>query len=238
MKLERKLVDTISFRTQSFFRRVVKKLAKFLFGTRYSILSRTIFELGTLELIGNLAKLTSKDREILVTEGYIFDLPDSLLVRVINKIASIMTNLPYLENKKSIDELWKVVYNITERLLDFSIERFPLELLESLKEEERFHISGNIKHKITKHLNFAQSEIDFLNKILWEGDINSAKVIKKLIDFSSKESLKLWLLVDIALLIKLAILVEQRQVDKRAFRIILDDIKNNFEVWSRNYSNL
>jgi hypothetical protein len=245
---ERKLIDTVSFRTQAFFRQVTKKIAEFLFKTRYSVLSRAIFEVGSLDLIANLAKLTSLERKILV-EKNIFGIPSSPIIRQVlnisNTIHLVSTKIfqlkdnRILKNKQAISDLWKIIYNNIEEILNFILARFSEELILVFKsDDESLFISNKVREKITNNLPFKEeAEIGILNEILWNGNINSRKVFKKIVDFSSIESLKLWLWLEVALLIKLVILIEYRRryPDIKAFKILLYNIQDSLEKWIKSY---
>jgi hypothetical protein len=247
LKNGRKLIDTVSFRTQAFFRQIMKRLAEFLFKTRYSVLSRTVFEVGTLDLIANLARLTSLERRILV-ESYIFDAPSSLMMRqVLNTLSVVSSTFVKIsqlkddkafKNKQTVNELWKIIYGNIEKILNFALARFSEELILVFKsDDESLHISDKVRKKITNKLPFKEEEVAILDEILWDGNINSRKVFKKIVDFSSIESLKLWLWVEVALLIKMLILIDykKRSSDVKAFRMLLYDIQDSLERWLKDH---
>lgn len=239
---ERKLVDTVSFRTQAFFRQMMKKFAEFLFKTKYSVLSRTVFEVGTLDLLANLAKLTFLERKILLQNSIFDSVNPQIMFHVLDTLdifSSVFAKISQLtdskmKNKHSISELWKIMYDNMEKILDFVLARFSEELILVFESDnESLYISEKMRRKISKKLPFKDEDIVILEKILWNGDIDSSIIFRKIVNFSSVESLKLWLWVQVALLIKLIILLEhkRRSSDIKAFKMLLYSVQNSLKKW-------
>jgi len=233
---ERELVQTISFRTQNFFIETAKKFSEFLFETSYSTTARTIFEIGTFHTIARIIKLSSRERTVISYDYFNFDTLSTkypIIPKTIQLLSELITTIKHDIPKSEIKSMWKITYEILEKILNLIIIDFKEEILKSFLEKiEATTYSESLRRKITKHIPLNEEEKKTIEQILLFGITNLDAILEKLhaertnSKKISLNSLKLWLLLCIASLIKISILVEntKSEILKKRIKLTLRDI--------------
>ena len=237
MKYDRNLeLDrTISFRTQPFFYELTHIFSKYVLNTSYSSVARVIYEVGTIQILSEFLYFSSQERQILASGEYAQNYFNELcyssreLIIHVNEIFRYF--FPF--EKYKVKLFWQLTYEILQELLEFLFFRFGNSLLRIVSDDTvSVALSRDIMNKIFARYEAVDRSLkEITQKILFSKKVETSSFLKKLLNRkgSSVESLKLWLAMIFAAIIRINFEIskieqtEERELLKRKFLQILKD---------------